>query len=300
MKKQLLAGMLFMCLAVMQAQTLIPNGGFEQWNANKPLSWDASNFQFMSTPIQTVFRDTVSPAEGSCNVLLQTQFFNLGIVQPTIPGTITLGTITIDIVNATGKVSGGIPFVGRPESFKGFIKAQPAVGDSAMIAIGISKWKGTYRDTIGKGLAWFSVPHSQWVAFDIPVDWSTAETPDSLNIIISSSAVGMEVYVVGSELRIDDVMFEYGNVAIEENFSGQDFRVWADRSGNLYFTCTALTGATNELILYNMQGVEVRSTRLSPHQTDGILSMEGLSPGTYVVSLLGEGERHHSRKIIIH
>jgi hypothetical protein len=281
------------------AQTTIPNGSFEQWTGNKPTGWDASNFQISIFTIQTVFRDTVLPMDGTSNPLIQTKTFNLGIAQPTIPGIITLGQIIIDMVTYSGTVEGGIPFTGKPEKLVGFINAQPAAGDSAMIAIGFSKWDGTKRDTIGYGLAWYAAPHNEWVAFEVPIVFTDTQIPDSVNLIISSSAIGNQVVVAGSQLRVDHIAFDYGSVVIEQGFGELPFRVWADQHKNLHYNLTQPASRGAILNIYQPSGALVQSVSLGQHAMNGVINIGQLATGAYLIGLVQDGLSTRAQRIFV-
>jgi hypothetical protein len=282
-----------------QAQTTLSNGNFEQWTGNKPTGWDASNFVFGTFQLQTVFKDTAGAIQGLSSARIETKNFNLIVAQPTIPGIVTLGTIVVNMTTFSGNVEGGIPFTGRPQSLKGFINAIPAAGDSAMIAIGFSKWDGTKRDTIGSGLAWYSTPHNEWVALDIPIHFQNSQVPDSLNIIISCSAIGNEVFVVGSKLWVDSLYFDYGNIMVEVPTGETTLSLWADQQRQLYYRLIQATPDPFTLKVFNMQGAMVHSVAGDPEGGQGSLDLSGLSPGVYAVWIVTADHRQLSRKIVL-
>lgn len=282
-----------------QAQTTLSNGNFEQWTGNKPTGWDASNFVFGTFQLQTVFKDTAGPVQGLSSARIETKNFNLIVAQPTIPGIVTLGTIVVNTTTFSGTVEGGIPFTGRPQSLKGFINAIPATGDSAMIAIGFSKWDGTKRDTIGSGLAWYATPHNEWVAIDIPIHFQNAQVPDSLNIIFSCSAIGNGVFVVGSKLWVDSLLFDYGNIMIEVPAEETTLSLWADQQRQLYYHLMQTTAIPFTLRVYNMQGAMVHSVAGNPEDGQGSTDLSELAPGVYAVQLITADNRQLSRKIVL-
>lgn len=284
---------------VFQAQTTLPNGDFEQWNSNKPSGWDASNYQILTIAIQTVFQDTISPKSGSYSVRLKSNTFNIMTVQQTIPGIITLGTIIVNTANFSGTIDGGIPFNGRPLSLKGYIHAMPASGDSAMIALGFSKWNGSKRDTIGEGIGWFATPGSGWEPFDIPITFSTSGQPDSMNIIISSSAVGNEVVVSGSEVKIDDLSLDYGSIIINLPTQHDGFTVWANGDRQLYYSLSNDEIDPVQLNLYSIHGVPVRNININHHAIQGSLDLHGLPPGVYVISIITSDQKILNRKFVL-
>ncbi|MFO7721829.1 MAG: hypothetical protein R6V49_01265 [Bacteroidales bacterium] len=299
MKRSVLLLLLLITGLLAGAQTTIPNNGFEQWTGNKPTGWDASNFQISIFTIQTVSRDTVLPMEGTSNPLIQTKTFNLGIAQPTIPGIITLGQIIIDYTTYTGTVEGGIPFQGRPGKLSGFINAQPAAGDSAMIAIGFSKWNGVKRDTIGFGLAWFANPHNEWVAFEVPITFTDSQIPDSVNLIISSSAIGNAVVVAGSDLRVDSIVFDYGTVVVEQGFDEPLFTVWADQHKKIHYTLSEPAKGRAVIHIYQPGGALVQSWEINQQDVSGVINIGHLTSGVYLIGLSQDGKPSRAKRIFV-
>ncbi len=291
--------MLLIAVVFSTAQTNLPNGNFEQWTGNKPTGWDATNFVILSVVVENVFRDTILPAQGTASVRMETKTHNLGIAQPTIPGILTLGTIKIDFTTFSGSVEGGIPFTGRPERLKGLINASPAMGDSAMIAIGFSKWTGNQRDTIGSGLAWYATPHSGWVTFDVPITFATAQQPDSLNIIIASSAVGMQVSVPGSMLYIDSLLFDYGNIMVEVPLRDDGFSVWADNNKRLFIDFNEREGISGKVMVLKADGGIVLSGRYTDSFTGRGIDLSTSSSGVYIVTLISDDGRRYTRKVVL-
>jgi len=300
MKKVSTLGLLMIATIVsLTAQTTLPNANFEQWTGNKPNGWDASNFQIGFFNIVSVFRDTVEPLQGSACVRIETKTHNLGLASPTIPGIITLGVINVDFTTFTGTVDGGIPFTGRPERLKGFIDASPASGDSAMVAIGFSKWNGTSRDTIGSGLGWFGTVHGEWVAFDIPILFTTTGLPDSLNIIISSSAIGADVVVPGSKVLIDSLWFDYGSIMVEVPGGGRELSVWADRGRQLFIRTDQPEDITGWVQVVGLGGQLVYSGSLNAYDSSRGISLQGVADGVYLVRVTLSDGTVYCKKIVL-
>jgi hypothetical protein len=300
MKKVSTLGLLMIAAMMsLTAQTTIPNANFEQWTGNKPNGWDASNFQLGFFNIVSVFRDTVDPVQGDACVRIETKTHNLGVASPTIPGIITLGTINVDFTTFTGSVEGGISFTGRPERLKGFIDAAPATGDSAMVAIGFSKWNGTTRDTIGSGLAFFSTVHGEWVAFDIPIIFTTNDVPDSLNIIISSSAIGVDVVVPGSKVYVDSLWFDYGSIMVEVPGRGRELSVWADGGRQLFIRLDETDEFSGWVQVVGLGGNLVYGGRLGAYDMSRGISLQGVADGVYVVRVTLSDGTVYSRKIVL-
>ncbi len=188
----------------------VPNNQFETWSGGKPVSWDASNESILGTTFTCVTQETASPQSGTKAVKIETltkYVFPIG--NSTLPGLITLGEFSINISTQTGAVEGGVPFPYRPAKLKGHFMSQPGVGDTGMIAVGLSKMYGPVRDTIGYVEYYFPDQVTTWTHFEVDIIWDNADIPDSLNIVASSSNLVTQVFTGGSKLWLDSLYFAY-------------------------------------------------------------------------------------------
>lgn len=191
----------------------VPNGSFESWTGNTPNFWDTSNENIIGTQYTTVSKVTTNVQHGTAAVKVTTErryVFLVGYI--TLPGILTLGDFVMDYIAQTGVINGGEPFAYRPTSLKGYYKRTQVTGDSALVGLGFSKWNPVTnkRDTVGLGVGYFNQTVSTWTQFDIPIDWTSPEFPDTFNIIIASSDVVYgSTFVEGSTIWIDNLYFEY-------------------------------------------------------------------------------------------
>lgn len=128
-----------------------------------------------------------------------------------IPG--LLGTDSLDIPNAT--ICVGKPYTSKPARFQGYYKYEPVSGDSALVSVLLSKFNTVAgkRDTIALARSVYKDSITSYTHIDIPINYYSAETPDTLTLLISSSA-GIKlndlfhcVGRVGSKLWIDEIQF---------------------------------------------------------------------------------------------
>ncbi|HPD24843.1 MAG TPA: PCMD domain-containing protein, partial [Bacteroidales bacterium] len=190
----------------------VPNGDFELWTGNTPDQWDTSNESVMGTNFSTVTKESVAfSGSYAAKVKNDTKYiFPVGNV--TMPGILTLGDFVLDIVNQTGNIVGGKPFPYRPYSLKGYYKSTPLGGNTPMIGIGLSKWnyQTNTRDTIGFSVMYFPNTVNNWTEFEIIINWTSNEVPDSMNIIIAAAdLVSGETFATNSAIFVDNLYFEY-------------------------------------------------------------------------------------------
>ncbi len=224
MKNLLLTlGFVILCVGIMSAQTTIPNNDYENWEPNAdfpdfndPVDWGTSNYVIdlvlSEVEFNTVTQVGTDVYSGDYAAKATNVTQDVMGSPTTLPGILTLGEFVIDVANSSGSIEGGLPFTDRPYYLKGYFKSAPQPGDSAMIAIGISKWNETTdeRDTIGWGVMYSSDVVDTWTEFEIPIEWTSTENPDSLNIVISASnLIENDVFIEGSSITVDSVWLDY-------------------------------------------------------------------------------------------
>jgi len=260
----------------------IPNNGFENWSGGKPVSWDAPNINLGLTTIFTVTEETTNPYAGSKSCKIETKANPLG---GNLPGFITLGTF--DLMTQT--INGGMPFTLRPTKLKGYYKYTPGTGDQAFFGIGLSKWTGSTRDTIGEGFLLAPMPVATWTQFEVDINWTSTDNPDSVNIIIASSDLVGGNYVLGSVLWVDELVFEFGPVGYDANdltvLPVQNYPNPFSNVTNIDFVSPV--NAIYEFSVYDLVGAEVykRSIEAVTGLNSFEFSAENLPVGMYMYKL---------------
>ena len=186
------------------AQNQIPNNDFEYWETislyEEPVDWNTPNPYTAGLGVITVSKSTDSYS-GNYSAKLESK--NVMFVG-TVPGFMTLGELEINIATQEYSVTGGVPFTERPSQFTGSYKYFPGSGDIAMIAILFLKHNpGGDPDTIGAGANIVINSVSTWTEFTADIYYLSNEEPDTMNILILSSAQTNPV--AGSKLFVDNL-----------------------------------------------------------------------------------------------
>lgn len=283
----------------LSAQNPIPNPGFENWTGGEPDDWNTINQTILGTLFTPVTRDVTNPHDGTSCVKLETITQDVFLVGPvTLPGIISLGTITLDIVNQTGTVDGGIPVSGYPSVLHGWFRYLPAAGDSCIMGIGLSRWNGTSRDTIALSYLTIGGQNPDWQTFTVPIDYLITAEPDTMNVLFFSSNLQTGSPVSGSILWIDDLWVDFsavsaGNVARESNIS--IFQVENGRS--IVLNTPDLQGG--EIQLYSLNG----SILFRRAQSSGVfsrqISLPPLSQGIYFARFISDSGQMQVQKIFV-
>jgi len=190
----------------------IQNTNFESWSFenefDKPLGWNTSNFSLYSVvSFNTVSKDSLTAYEGKYCPRLETKSQIIGDETVKVVGLITLGNFDINIATKEASISGGIPFKSKPMSLEGYYKYNAIGSDKCYIDIVLTKTlDNKNQDTIARG-TFSSESTSEWVSFEIPLQYYLNEEPENLNIVILSSDTS--IFENGSTLWVDNLSLKY-------------------------------------------------------------------------------------------
>jgi len=183
------------------AQQQIPEGNFENWSNNEIPPWHTS-LNIAGYDIYTATQTTDS-YQGNYAVKLTSQT----LFSQFIPGLLTLGDI--DILNQT--LRGGIPYNDKPDGISFFFKYIPSGVDTMAFGVFLTKWDtvSLTTDTIGITGYINSNTYNTYTQVNLPFVYSSSETPDTLNIIFTSSGFNGND---GSILFIDSLSTVNGTI----------------------------------------------------------------------------------------
>ncbi|MCX6244014.1 MAG: PCMD domain-containing protein [Bacteroidetes bacterium] len=277
------------------AQTPVPNGDFETWvttgSYQNPQYWDSPNAAIaIALPFGTkVVTKSTDHESGSYSARIESK--QLTFPSVVVPGALTLGTFTIDIFTQTFSLDGGVPINDVPTHLKGFFKYIPKGGDSCAIGIGLSKWNGISRDSIGVGAFSTHDTVNVWTPFSAWIDYLETVTPDTFNIVAISSADSLPA--PGTVLFIDNLYLDY-TVGVNENDPAGGIDIYQDRETHeilVYFDFVRPEATT--IRLFNMMGQTVASVPAESVQKGRkIIGYQGFSTGVYVLEILHGGKKY--------
>ena len=192
------------------------------------------------------------------------------------------------MLNPLNSTKFGIPFTDKPIYLKGYYKYIPVAGDSCRIASYITKWNtGTKkRDTIAAA----SITQAQSIAtvntyteFDIVYHYYSADTPDSITLILASSADGANFNAaIGTKLYIDEISLEYFPLSTETLIKPKEILVYPNPvSENLTIESKKSFGI--EIKIYNALGSLILAKHLQSEKEN--ISTVELPSGFYYYSV---------------
>ncbi len=212
------------CLLSLNAQTEVPNGGFENWdnvgnNDEEPQNWSANKTGggLAGLAPQTCFRESNNPYAGNYCIKVETDTYFGAVVN----GAATTGRIEAPNTNPANGYLRTIrsdadfnsPFSGRPDSLVGYFRYNQEGGDQGKVEVFLH---GDYDvenpDQGGSapfmiGTATFLTPTSDvdtWTRFSVPFTYTSPDTPLYFLAVVSASVVaggGVE----GSALWVDEL-----------------------------------------------------------------------------------------------
>jgi hypothetical protein len=296
MKKTLLFGFISLLIGFSVSAQQIPNGDLENWTENvllgfeDPDDWQTPN---QYTALLSIFTTTKvsDAAEGSFAAKLEAKDVG-GFITP---GVITLGDFTVDFVNNTAYLTGGIPFTDKPAALTGSWKNFPVSGDFTMIIVYFTKYSSDkgQTDTIGIGQMMGTETVDSWTAFNIPIEFFSTEDPDTMNLhVVSSNMLNLQL---GSTIYVDDLAFEY-EAGINEINNKVEASVFPNPASE-HLTFSLEENVKAELNVFNNDGQLVYSASVNgnAHKVD----VSQFSAGTYFYSFVENSERISSGQFMI-
>jgi hypothetical protein len=277
-----------------QGNTPVPNNDLETWISygayENPQYWDTPNQETSSIPFfgTTVVNKSTDHESGSFSAKLETKSITL---VGEIPGVITLGQLTIDISTMSYSISGGVPVYDMPTHLKGFYKFSPKGGDSCAIGIGLLKWNGATRDSIGLGVFSTKDTVPDWTPFSAWIDYDTLIQPDTMNILAISSAV--DPPTAGTVLYVDNLYLDY-TVAVDEKDPATGIDVYNDRETRRLLLFTDFSTPQSLVVnLYGMTGVLVFSENKGTIDRSWTeVPYSKYSQGVYILEVLHGGQKY--------
>ncbi|MCX6269955.1 MAG: PCMD domain-containing protein [Bacteroidetes bacterium] len=283
------------------AQLQPPNSGFENWitssNYVNPEFWDTPNTETAAIPI--VGFSTVTKAGNAHTGQWCARLETKSLLGLSIPGLVTLGIFTINLSTLEYTLTGGTPFSGRPTSMKVYFKFTPAGGDTCLIGAIFKKHNDSTgnADTIGMAGALIFVAQSQWTLLECPVDFFTADNPDTLIIAALSSASINGT--AGTTLFVDDFEMVYSGVGIPAQTEDSPLGLnYSQSSAAAQLTFNLSSEETVSAMVMDMTGRVILHIDYG-RMKNGVktLLLNNLSHGIYMLQVTA-GDKMLSRKIL--
>lgn len=281
MKTVFFTGIAVLFLLSANAQLTIPNAGFENWTAagsyENPDSWDSPNDVTSSLGKIVVEKEETYVHSGNYAAMITVQSSFAG----NLPGMLTLGDFSFDLLSMTATIAGGIPFSGRPEKFTGWYQYDPQNSDICLMGAFLLKDNAGVWDTVAIAGFESTASVTAWTAFEADFDYRSSETPTHMNIILMPTDRNNPQ--ANSTIYIDDLGFTYP-VSVDDQ-EKNNFQAYANTENNrIDVLFPSETRGT--LTLRDMQGRIVHSSIIS--STASSIDMQQVTAGIYLITFESE------------
>lgn len=274
-------------------QTPVPNNDFEEWNTflnyEDPVGWDTPNEELSSIPLYgtTVVTKSADHYSGSYSARLESKEM---VLVGGVPGFMTCGKLTINMSTFTFDISGGVPIDDMPTHLFGYYKFFPKGGDSCAIGIGLFRTYDSIPVEIGLGHFSTSDSVPDWTFFSARIDYDSLVQPDTMNIIVLSSA--MQSPTPGTVLFVDDLSLDY-SVGTNPADPASGIHSYNDlETGRLLVFLDFQHQEETRVTLYNIMGkplVMLPEERIRSGKREIIYT--GFTQGIYILEVEHDGKR---------
>ncbi len=290
MKTIFITGIAVLFLLSAQAQLTIPNAGFENWTTagsyENPDSWDSPNDVTSSLGKIVVEKEATYVHSGSYAAMITVQSSFAG----NLPGMLTLGDFSFDLMSMTATIDGGTPFTGRPEKFSGWYQYDPQNNDICLMGAFLLKDNAGVWDTIAIAGFESTASVTSWTAFEADFDYRSSETPTHMNIILMPTDRNNPQ--ANSTIYIDDLAFSYP-VSVE-NQKENVFSAFVNTDNNsIDILFPAETHGT--ISLCDLQGRVINHTPVSASMAS--INMQQQSAGMFLIIFESENSFYSIKTI---
>lgn len=264
----------------------VTNGGFENWTSGEPDGWSTINSTVSLLGSANTTQETSDVHAGSSAAKLE----SINILVANAPAIVAIAQINVDIATQSVSVAPGAAFTARPDSVAGFYKYTNAGGDAFGVVAVLTKWNTTAgaRDTIGSASFTDGSTVTSYTRFAAEFTYTSTDIPDSLTLVISSSA-NFTAAVAGSIALVDDISFvgSGGSVSISEAIAAEGVKVFPNPASDVV-TLTNLTVGDN-LRLLDVTGKLVLNRNVQ--NTTETIDVSSFRQGVYVIQGKGFSKR---------
>jgi len=287
MKKYLL---FLICLAVLTTSfSQGTNLDLEAWTSggsyDDPNGWTTTNsYSISGFPIQ-VFKNTTSPASGAASADIETALC------------IPCGGFGLD-TNFMGIMSQEMPITTAPVSVDVAWKYQGVGSDSGAIFVELTHYDSTLGDRVVDAVGSVLLgSNGTWTTTNISLFYLTADMPDTLSLVASSSAGPLfsttPIAEIGSVLSVDDFVINQPATSLQENILA-DVEVAGMED---HIVVELLEESNTTVTLVSMTGKVLKVNSFTGNRN--ILDTRNFASGVYLVHVRLESGQEVTKKVFI-
>lgn len=272
------------------------NAGFEAWSSSfaqpiEPTSWITANtfasplltFPLPNPNPTSAFKDSTPAYAGNYSMKLVTVNLAYNPDTNTIPNRIGIA-LQGSIVTTPGfSIKDRIPFTGRPSNVAFAAKYTPVGADTAWCFFELTKWNGTWRDTIAVGWWFTNVTTSTYQTYNFSPIYNPLfnnSFPDSMHLSFSSSSLWFAQ--AGSTLYADAINLTGWN-SVNDIYNSENLVKLFPNPATTNITISAEIDNASKVIIYDGIGHTVGTYEMDNKKV--LINTTDFSVGTYFYSV---------------
>ncbi|MBI2279260.1 MAG: T9SS type A sorting domain-containing protein [Bacteroidetes bacterium] len=288
-------------IVALTATTIVAqtNMGFETWgpttaSPNNPTGWETFNTGNFGGPNGTT-QETADPGAGSISakMVTMTGFGALTGGADTIAGLLALNG---DLLG--GNLIGGVAYTQKPISMDLLFKSAPVGGDTCVLFAQLQHYDVGSSSTVVDGQAVFmiNITVPVWTSFNIPFNYFTTDTPDTLIIFAASSAGGTITTGLpqpGSTFWLDGLVIN-NPVGVNVITNTERIAAYPNPASSSIKIALNNTKATS-IKITNITGKTVKSVSVMSNVVN--VNVEELPVGLYIYQVMNNNDVVYTNKI---
>lgn len=285
--KNLLLSLIFSAPYLLFSQW-VNNGGFENWTTGDPAGWQSPNQYTFGT--NTVTKETVDVYAGVNSAKLESK----SVFGYPVPGILTNGKINVNLSgNPPVTISGGFYFNLKPDNLIGYYKYAPSGGDFCYVWAYLLKvnLQTNLNDTVASAQFSSGITTNSWTSFTAPFNYTSSDTPDSIQITIVSSDPAATV--VGSVLKVDDIDLSGGNLGVAKFSLLKSVNIYPNPVTDLlYIHLSRSSGVVTTVTFYSLVGQKVKEINLPAGTEISTVNLRDMKKGMYFIQIQSGKEKY--------
>ena len=274
------------------------NMGFETWgptttSPSNPTGWETFNTSNFGGPDGTT-QETADPGAGSISakMVTMTGFAALTGGADTIAGLLALNG---DLLG--GNLIGGVAYTQKPISMDLLFKSAPVGGDTCVFFAQLQHYDIGSSTTVVDGQAVFTINLTVpvWTSFNVPFNYFTTDTPDTLIIFAASSTGGTissGLPSPGSTFWLDGLVIN-NPVGVKEITNVERIAAYPNPASSSIKIALNDTKATS-IKITDITGKTIKSVNVSSNVVN--VNVENLPIGLYIYQVMNSNDVVYTSK----
>ncbi len=280
-------------VSISQAQIVIPNAGFEQWDSSgspAPFNWLQPTDWSSTNPVTEFIGAGISKTTDSHSGNFASQIRTLNVFGTNRAGGLVCGKAKTETSPSYTifPITGGQTVTGKPINVRGFYKFSSVTsGDSAWVIVINKKWNASLNapDTIGFGIKKLPLAGG-YELFEVAIsDWNAAVNPDSIVVAFFSS--NPDSALAGGIFFVDQVIIDFATSVETPDDKIIGINIFPNPTDGIIKINFNKPGSFEQLQVISSTGKIILTKNISGLQSY-LLDIEKLPVGLYLLEFKNE------------